>query len=954
MVNDRAEYDQALAPQGPSDSAPAQGLDTARRDDRLRKLYRAVEQSANGVVITDLNGVIEYVNPAFTGLTGYTLGEIAGQNPRILKSGETPPEEYARLWQTIAAGGEWRGVFHNRRKNGELYWERASISPIRDENGAITHFLAIKEDITEQKRIEDALRASEKKFRSIIEQLSDGLILVDWDGTITEWNPGQERISGYRREEIIGRKVWDVQALLNADEGHAQTMREHTQQALASLAAEGRAGWLDQVREHTIRCADGSRRIIQSIAFLIEVDGAATIATILRDMTAWHDAQQALRSGDARFRAIIDSINDAVFELDAEGRFIGIYGGRNVIRGDHLANLINHTVRESFGDEIGATCESAVAQALGGMNATFLLKLTGHRDRYFHVTLSPVAYGPHDEPRTVVGVARDVTALKQAETSEHEARVLAEALRDTAEALATQRDPELLLGYILEIVGRVVPHDAANLMLVEDGQARVAAHRGYPESFAVFFRSFRFSLSFTNFQHMLTTRTPALVSDTTREASWLVIPETEWIRSYVGAPITLRREVIGFVSLDSGTPGFFKPHHAEWLQAFCNQAALALENARLYDQVRREKAELERRVEQRTLELFRAKEHVEAILNNSSDAIIVTRDGGLISQANPAFTEMFGYSVDDVFHRPLNVLARPADSTIVDAALHTVQATRQPARIEIVAQRLAGSAFVADVVLAPIHSGFGTGIVCSVRDITQHRQLEQDLREALDRERELNELKTRFISTVSHEFRTPLTVIATSASLIYQYADRLTAEQKAQHFEKIQSEVRELAALLEDVLVISRGEAGKLRAELTPLDLAQHVQDAVHDLELTTNGSRRFTYTQVGACPLVQADERLVRQIVLNLLSNAVKYSAEGSPVEVALHGGDDQVVLHVRDYGVGIPEADRPHVFEIFHRGQNAAQIEGTGLGLAIVQQAATLLGWTLSFESALGEGTT
>ena len=168
---------------------PAERMDTTRLDEQLRKLYRAVEQSANGVVITDLTGAIEYVNPAFTRLTGYTLDEVAGQNSRILKSGETPPEEYARLWNAITAGEEWRGIFHNRRKNGELYWERASISPIRDAQGAITHFLAIKEDISEQKRIEDALRASEKKFRSIIEQLSDGLILVDWTGAITEWIP---------------------------------------------------------------------------------------------------------------------------------------------------------------------------------------------------------------------------------------------------------------------------------------------------------------------------------------------------------------------------------------------------------------------------------------------------------------------------------------------------------------------------------------------------------------------------------------------------------------------------------------------------------------------------------------------------------------------------------------------------------------------------------------------
>ncbi len=124
---------------------------------RIRTLSRAVEQTPVAIVITDADGNIEYVNPAFTRVTGYTFAEVIGQNPRILKSGESPPEAYGELWRTVTSGGEWRGEFHNRRKNGELYWEYASISPVADDNG-ITHFLAVKEDITERKRTEAILR----------------------------------------------------------------------------------------------------------------------------------------------------------------------------------------------------------------------------------------------------------------------------------------------------------------------------------------------------------------------------------------------------------------------------------------------------------------------------------------------------------------------------------------------------------------------------------------------------------------------------------------------------------------------------------------------------------------------------------------------------------------------------------------------------------------------------
>ena len=133
-----------------------------RAEEELRKLSRAVEQSPNMVIIADTHGDIEYVNPKFTQITGYIPQEVMGKNLNIFKSAETPPEEYIRLWDTVTSGGEWRGEYHNRKKNGELYWEETSISPIRDPEGVITHFLEVKEDITEGKNLRERLARSER------------------------------------------------------------------------------------------------------------------------------------------------------------------------------------------------------------------------------------------------------------------------------------------------------------------------------------------------------------------------------------------------------------------------------------------------------------------------------------------------------------------------------------------------------------------------------------------------------------------------------------------------------------------------------------------------------------------------------------------------------------------------------------------------------------------------
>ena len=175
-------------------------------EQQLRQLSRAVQQSPSAIVITDIKGSIQYVNPKFSAITGYSFNEAIGQNPRILKSGENPPEIYKALWETITSGREWRGEIRNRKKNGELFWESASISPIANENGEITHFLAVKEDITERKRMEDSLRESEELFRTMSEASPLGIIVTDENVNAIYANEAQNRICGRSLEETTGTK----------------------------------------------------------------------------------------------------------------------------------------------------------------------------------------------------------------------------------------------------------------------------------------------------------------------------------------------------------------------------------------------------------------------------------------------------------------------------------------------------------------------------------------------------------------------------------------------------------------------------------------------------------------------------------------------------------------------------------------------------------------------------
>lgn len=192
-------------------------------EEETKKLYRAVHCSPTSVVITDSQGKIEYVNPKFENVTGYSFEEAVGQNPRILKSGNKSPEEYNELWQAILSGKEWRGEFKNKKKSGELYWELASISPVKNEEGDITNFVAIKEDITERKEIEEKLKLSEEKINLLVNSMEDIVFTLDCDEKFTglygQWikraNLSSDFFFGKTALEIFGDEIGEVHHLAN-------------------------------------------------------------------------------------------------------------------------------------------------------------------------------------------------------------------------------------------------------------------------------------------------------------------------------------------------------------------------------------------------------------------------------------------------------------------------------------------------------------------------------------------------------------------------------------------------------------------------------------------------------------------------------------------------------------------------------------------------------------------
>lgn len=229
-----------------------------------------------------------------------------------------------------------------------------------------------------------------------------------------------------------------------------------------------------------------------------------------------------------------------------------------------------------------------------------------------------------------------------------------------------------------------------------------------------------------------------------------------------------------------------------------------------------------------------------------------------------------------------------------------------------------------------------------------------DLARALSQERELNELKSRFVSLVSHEFRTPLGVTMSAVELLRHFGSRITPEKNTELLEDIFSSTLQMSGLMEQVLLLGKAEAGKLSWHPAPINLPEVCQKLV-DESLSATHQRCPIHMKIeGDFQTVQMDESLLRHIVGNLLSNAVKYSPEGSPVDFSIRHQDAEVILTVVDHGIGIPAADQPRLFEAFHRASNVGETPGTGLGLLLVKHCVELHQGRVSLQSQEGSGTT
>lgn len=393
--------------------------------------------------------------------------------------------------------------------------------------------------------------------------------------------------------------------------------------------------------------------------------------------------------------------------------------------------------------------------------------------------------------------------------------------------------------------------------------------------------------------------------------------------------------------------------------------------------------ELEATIEQRTKDLRdtlnkleiandnleEAISYQKAIVDNAGAMIIATDENGIIKIFNLEAVHNIGYDVSEIIDKHTPVLfhdkaeiARGRKELLQEFGINIendFDVLTEKARRNIHAEdqysyiRKNGTSFPVLLTINSIknYEGIITGFLGIAVDISERKRVEENLRSALEKERDLGELKSRFVSMASHEFRTPLSTILSSAYLIEKYTVTEDQSKREKHIQRVISSVNMLTDILNDFLSVGKIEEGKMHVKLSNFNIQELIEDIASEIKNTLKRQQKLNCSHEGD-PLVTLDASLVKHIVMNLISNASKFSSESSPVEVRTVTKKDHVILSVKDQGIGISKEDQKHLMERFFRGANATNIQGTGLGLHIVSKYAELMNGTVECKSVLEKG--
>lgn len=378
-----------------------------------------------------------------------------------------------------------------------------------------------------------------------------------------------------------------------------------------------------------------------------------------------------------------------------------------------------------------------------------------------------------------------------------------------------------------------------------------------------------------------------------------------------------------------------------------------------------------------------------AIIENAIDGIITINEKGIVQSINPSASRLFLYPPEEVIGKNISMLMPSPDREKHDSYIENYKSSGIPHIIghdrDVLGRKKDGNIFPFRLGVSEVKFEEQRTFVGFIHDMshqketenrlmqyTQHleelvkdrtqalnetievlTQTKEEVSNTLEKEKELNKIKSRLLSMASHEFRTPLSTIQLSTSLIHRYVESIDNPKIVTHIQKIKSAIANLTTILDDFLILEKAESNKIILQISSFDIQEFIKEIIGELKLLTKKKQKIISIPNTEITMVKLDKNLLKNCIINLVSNAIKYSGEETEIELWTSLSSSTITINVKDNGIGIPEEDQQHLFEAFFRAHNAENIPGTGLGLHIVSRYISLMNGAISFKSAVDKGT-
>jgi PAS domain S-box-containing protein len=901
-----------------------------------------------GVVLQDADGIIQACNPSAERILGRPGVEILGTRS-LAPEGSTIREDGSPFQQEmhpatislhtgLPCSGVAMGIY---QPQGTLVWVRMNSQPLLREGESKPYAVVTSfSDITERKQTQRQLQDTLQQLNFHVENSPLGVIEWDADIRIIRWSKEAENIFGWTAEEVLGKRINQEFPFVHVED---QAIVSQVVEELFNTSIQRRVSFNRNYRKDgSIVYCEWYNSVLQD-----ESGKVVSILTLVLDVTERTLAEEELRRQGLRSRLFADITLKIRHSFDIEQILqTTVTEVRQLLMVDRV--LIYHLLPDGTGIVMNESTTPDTASLVGAafLPETFpheyrAMFLEGRIRRIDDIEMSDLTPCHTQLLRELNVKAKLVVPLVQGNKlwgliiahQCHQTRHWTEFEVDLLQQLAHQVSIALSQSYLWQAL-----RDSEERFRQLTENIKQVFWMWNPQENRVVYVS-------PAYEQIWGCTCDSLYQD---GHSWMTVIH----------PDDRERVVAAFATSLEPSDQEYRIVRADGEIRWIRDRAFPIKNdlgeihliAGIAEDITRRKQQQER------LRLL------ESVVVNANDAVLITEaepinlPGPRIVYVNEAFSRLTGYTAEEVVGKTPRILQgaktnRDTLNKIRDALEHW-----QPIVVELINYRKNGSEFWVELSITPVadHNGWFTHWVAIQRDISRRKQLEEELLKTLEQEKELSELKSRFVAMTSHEFRTPLSTILSSAELLEHYGHQWTEAERLDQLHLIQNTVQHMTQLLEDVLLIGKAESDRLEFNPGPLDLTRFCHDLALQIQVSVGKRHRIDF--LSRCPeaIVRADEKLLRQILTNLLSNAVKYSPAGSTVQFELACDSETVRFQIKDQGIGIPPEEGHRLFEAFHRAKNVGTIPGTGLGLTIVKHCLDAHNGSIHFTSEVNAGTT